>query len=248
MPAVLLVSVLLVAWELIVRGGVIDPLVLPTPTQVAQSLYEDRSLLARDLGVTSFEIVVGLATAMVAGAAVAIAMHLRRGVRRALHPLVVGSQAVPIPVIAPLLLFVLGFGLASKVFVIALIAFFPIAVNLFDGLRAVESDQRKLFAALHATRLQTLRHLELPAALPRAFTGLKVAAAVSVIGAVFAEWIGSNSGLGRALLVAGGQLDTPRLFASAFLLFLLAITLYGAFAFAERRMVAWAPRPDPGGP
>lgn len=247
MSAAVLLVLLLGAWELLVRGGGIDPLVLPAPTQVAESLYVDRGLLGEDLLVTSVEVLAGLTAAVVIGTATAVAMHLWPSVRRAVHPLVVGSQAVPIPVIAPLLLFALGFGLAPKVVVIALICFFPVAVNLFDGLRAVEPDQRKLFASLRASRLQTLRHLELPAALPRAFTGLKIAAAVSVIGAVFAEWIGSENGLGHGLLVAGGQLETPRAFASAFLLFLLAIALYGAFSLAERRVVGWAPRHDPGG-
>lgn len=248
MSAALLLILGLAGWELAVRAGGIDPLVLPAPSQVAQSLHEDRSLLAEDLRVTLVEILAGLTVAVAAGAAAGIAMHLWPAVRRALHPLVVGSQAVPIPVIAPLLLFALGFGLAPKVVVIALVAFFPVAINLFDGLRAVEADQRKLFRSLQATRWQTLRHLELPAALPRAFTGLKVAAAVSVIGAVFAEWIGSENGLGHGLLVAGGQLETPRAFATAFLLFLLAIALYGAFSLAERRLTAWAPRTGPGGP
>lgn len=248
MSAALLLALLVGAWELVVRGGGVDPLVLPAPSQVARSLYEDRALLVEDLAVTSIEVVAGLATALLVGAATGIAMHVWPSVRRSLHPLVVGSQAVPIPVIAPLLLFALGFGLAPKVVVIALICFFPVAVNLFDGLRAVEPEQRKLFASLRASRAQTLRHLELPAALPRAFTGLKIAAAVSVIGAVFAEWIGSENGLGHGLLVAGGQLETPRAFASAFLLFLLAIALYGAFALAERRLVDWAPRHEPGGP
>jgi ABC-type nitrate/sulfonate/bicarbonate transport system permease component len=246
--AALVLAALVGAWELYVQLEGVDPLVLPAPSDVASSLYDDRGLLAEDLLVTSTEVLAGLAAAVVVGAAIAIAMHLWPAVRRALHPLVVGSQAVPIPVIAPLLLFALGFGLAPKVVVIALISFFPVAVNLFDGLRAVDAEQRKLFRSLRATRAQTLRHLELPAALPQAFTGLKVAAAVSVIGAVFAEWIGSENGLGHSILISGGQLDTARAFAAAFLLFLLAIALYGAFAYAERRVIAWAPRPEPGGP
>jgi NitT/TauT family transport system permease protein/putative hydroxymethylpyrimidine transport system permease protein len=245
--AALLVLALLGGWEAFVRAGRIDPLVLPAPSQIAGALYDDRALLAHDLLVTSIEIVLGLAASVAVGVAVAVAMHLWGPVRRALHPLAIGSQAVPIPVIAPLLLFALGFGLLPKIVVIALVAFFPVAIGLFDGLRAVDPDQRKLLRSLRATRWQTLRLLELPSALPRAFTGLKVAAAVSVIGAVFAEWIGSSDGLGHGLLVAGGQLETPRAFAAAFLLFILAIALYGAFALAERRAVAWAPRPEPGG-
>ena len=150
-------------------------------------------------------------------------MHVSPAVRRALRPLVIGSQAVPVPVIAPLLILVLGFGLAPKILLVALVCFFPVAINLYDGLRRVDPDARKLLRSFDASRWQTFRLLEAPAALPAAFTGLKVAAAVSVIGAVFAEWAGSDSGLGHALLTANGQLETARAFAATFLLFALAV-------------------------
>ena len=129
-----------------------------------------------------------------AGAALAVAMHVSPAARRALRPLVIGSQAVPVPVIAPLVVLVLGFGLAPKVLLVALVCFFPVAINLYDGLRDTDPDARKLLRSLDATRWQTLRMLELPSALPATFTGIKIAAAVAVIGAVFAEWSGSERG------------------------------------------------------
>jgi putative hydroxymethylpyrimidine transport system permease protein len=175
-------------------------------------------------------------------------MHVSPAAARALRPLVIGSQAVPVPVIAPLVVLVLGFGLAPKVLLVALVCFFPVAINLYDGLRDADADARKLLRSLDASRWQTLRMLELPSALPAAFTGVKVAAAVAVIGAVFAEWSGSDSGLGHALLTANGQLATARAFAATLLLFLLAVALYGAFALLERRVVDWTPRTAPGGP
>src|SRR5918995_671509 len=183
-----------------------------------------------------------------AGVALALAMHLFPALRRALRPLVIGSQAVPVPVIAPLVILVLGFGLAPKVLLVALVCFFPITINLYDGLRAADPDARRLLRSLQATRWQALRLVEAPAALPAAFTGLKVAAAVAVIGAVFAEWAGAEAGLGHALLTANGQLETARAFAATLLLFLLAIALYGACALLERRVVDWTPRTGPGGP
>jgi putative hydroxymethylpyrimidine transport system permease protein len=128
------------------------------------------------------------------------------------------------------------------------VCFFPVAINLYDGLRDADADARKLLRSLDATRWQTLRMLELPSALPAAFTGVKVAAAVAVIGAVFAEWSGSDSGLGHALLTANGQLATARAFAATLLLFLLAVALYGLFALLERRVVDWTPRTTHGGP
>jgi putative hydroxymethylpyrimidine transport system permease protein len=237
--AALIVLVLVAGWEAVVRLGVVDELLLPAPTQVLDALWTDRGLLAPDLAVTLQEVLVGLLAAVVVGAALGIAMHVSGAVRRALRPLVIGSQAVPVPVIAPLLILVLGFGLAPKVLLVALVCFFPVTINLYDGLRRVDPDARKLLRSFDASRWQSFRLLDAPAALPAAFTGLKVAAAVSVIGAVFAEWAGSDAGLGHALLTANGQLETARAFAATFLLFMLAVSLYGAFALLERRVVRW---------
>ena len=239
MLAAVIVIAGLAGWEALVQGGVVDSLLLPAPTEVASSLWNDRGLLGPDLAVTLQEVLVGLLAAVVVGSALGVAMHVSPAVRRALRPLVIGSQAVPVPVIAPLLILVLGFGFAPKVLLVALVCFFPVTINLYDGLRRVDPDARKLLRSFDATRWQSFRLLEAPAALPAAFTGLKVAAAVSVIGAVFAEWAGSEAGLGHALLTANGQLETPRAFAATFLLFALAVALYGAFALLERRVVKW---------
>jgi len=243
MAAAALLLALLGGWEAIVRAGVVDPLLLPAPTQVVSALWDDRGLLAPDLGITVWEVVVGLAAAILIGVALALAMHLWAPVRSALRPLVIGSQAVPMPVLAPVVVLALGFGLAPKVLMVALVCFFPITVNVYDGLvRDVDQDARKVLAALDASRWQRLRHLEAPAALPAAFTGMRVAAAVAVIGAVFGEWAGSDRGLGHAVLTANAQLETARAFAATLLLFLLAIAVYGLFALLERRAVPWAPR------
>jgi putative hydroxymethylpyrimidine transport system permease protein len=240
--AALVILALLGAWELVVRLGAVDPLLLPPPSDVARALWTDRGDLAGDLGVTAREVLVGLLVAVAAGVAIALAMHLWPVARRALRPLVIGSQAVPVPVIAPLVILVLGFGLAPKVLLVALVCFFPVAINLHDGLRDADPDARRVLRSLDATRWQTLRVLEAPSALPAAFTGVRVAAAVAVIGAVFAEWAGSDSGLGHTLLTANGQLDTPRAFAATALLFALAVALYGAVGLLERRIVTWTPR------
>jgi putative hydroxymethylpyrimidine transport system permease protein len=239
MLAAIIVIAALAGWEALVRADVVDSLLLPAPTEVASALWNDRGLLGPDLAVTLQEVLVGLLAAVAVGAALGIGMHLSGALRRALRPLVIGSQAVPIPVIAPLLILVLGFGIVPKVLLVALVCFFPVTINLYDGLRRVDPDARKLLRSYDASRWQSFRLLEAPAALPAAFTGLKVAAAVSVIGAVFAEWAGSDAGLGHALLTANGQLETARAFAATFLLFVLAVGLYGLFALLERRVVRW---------
>jgi putative hydroxymethylpyrimidine transport system permease protein len=248
MAALVVVIALLAGWEALVRTEVVDPLLLPAPTDIAQALWTDRALLSEDLAVTAGEVVLGLAAALAIGVALAVAMHLFPPVRRALRPLVIGSQAVPVPIVAPLLILVLGFGLAPKILLVALVCFFPVTINLYDGLRDVDADARKLLRSLDASRWQQLRHLEAPSALPATFTGAKVAAAVAVIGSVFAEWAGSDRGLGHTLLIANGQYETPRAFAACVLLFALAIALYGLFALLERRVVDWTPRTSQGAP
>ena len=249
MIAALVVLALLGGWEALVRLGGVDPLILPAPTQVLEALWEDRSLLAPDLWTTTYEVAARAARRDASPASRSASRCTSPpALRRALRPLVIGSQAVPVPVIAPLVILVLGFGLAPKVLLVALVCFFPITINLYDGLRAADPDARRLLRSLQATRWQSLRLVEAPSALPSAFTGLKVAAAVAVIGAVFAEWAGAERGLGRVLITANGQLETARAFAATLLLFLLAIALYGACALLERRVVDWIPRTEPGGP
>lgn len=239
MYALALVLVLAGGWEAAVRGGLVDPLILPAPTSVVEALVEDRAILAPDLWTTTVEAVLGLLAATLAGTAIAVAMHLSAPTRRTLYPLVVGSQALPIVVLAAPLIFLLGFGLAPKIVIVALVCFFPVTVNVYDGLRSVDPEQRKLLRSLRASRRQTLVLLEARAALPQAFTGLRIAAAVSVIGAVFAEYAGSEGGLGHLVLVANSQLESARMFAATLLLFVLAVALYGGFALLERRLITW---------
>jgi NitT/TauT family transport system permease protein/putative hydroxymethylpyrimidine transport system permease protein len=238
----LVLAALIGAWELITAAGWVDPLLVPPPLDVVNALWTDRSILAPDLWTTTREVLVGLAVALLVGGGLAVAMHLWRPVERTLRPLVIGSQAVPMLVLAPLVVLVLGFGLAPKVLIVALVCFFPVTVNVYDGLRDTDPDARKLLRALDASPWQTLRFLEAPSALPAAFTGAKIAAAVAVIGAVFGELSGSDKGLGHLLVTANADLATPLLFAATLLLFAEAIVLYAAFAALERRIVSWTPR------
>jgi NitT/TauT family transport system permease protein/putative hydroxymethylpyrimidine transport system permease protein len=238
----LVLAALIGAWELVVQAGLVDELLLPAPSQVAASLWEDRSILGPDLLVTTWEVVLGLLAALVLGVGIAVAMHLFAPVDRALRPLVIASQAVPIPVIAPLIVFVLGFGLAPKIVVVALICFFPIVVNVADGLRDSDPDARRVLRSLNASRWQRLRLLDAWSALPAGFTGMKIAAAVAVIGAVLAEWAGSTEGLGHLVLTSNNGLATDRAIAATVLLIAEALALYALFSALERRVVSWSPR------
>ena len=162
-------------------------------------------------------------------------------------PLLVASQAVPIVIIAPLLVVWFGFGIVPKLAIIALVCFFPVVVTTLDALRSVDPDQLKLMRTLDATRWQSFRWAEAPAALPAALSGAKIAVAVAVIGAVFAEYAGSSEGLGHLMLQAIPQLETARAYAAVVLLAAFAVLLFSALALAERRLVPWTNR-RPEGP
>jgi putative hydroxymethylpyrimidine transport system permease protein len=142
-------------------------------------------------------------------------------------------------VLAPLFVLAFGYGIAPKLAIVALICFFPITVNLLDGLRSTPPELLKLMRSMGASRLRTLRTVELPAALPSLFSGLKIAATVSVIGAVFAEWAGADEGLGRLVLLGNNQLQTPRVYAGIVILTLMAVGLFALTALAERLAVPW---------
>jgi putative hydroxymethylpyrimidine transport system permease protein len=242
-PAALLLAVLIGIWELYVdlHGGTFS-FILPPPHQVAKSLYTDRGLLWSNFLVTAKEVLLGILVATAVGFILAVAIHFSPTVRRAVYPLAVASQAVPVVVFAPVLAFWLGFGLLPKLVVIALVSFFSIVVTTTAGFAAVDPDLLKLMRTFDASRLRSFWHVELPTALPGLFTGVKIAVAVSVIGAVFAEWNGANSGLGYVILQSLPQLLAARGVAAVVVLSLFAIALFSLLAVAERLAVPWAYR------
>jgi putative hydroxymethylpyrimidine transport system permease protein len=242
MPALALAAVLLGAWELYTRLGGIDDFILPAPDQIATALWVDRGLLWDNLLVTGQEIVLGLVLALACGAALAIALHLWRPVRRATYPLLIGTQAIPIVTIAPLLVTWFGFGLFPKLVIVALVCFFPIVVTTLDALAAIDPEQHKLLRTLGASRRQTLRWVELPAALPAALSGAKIAVAVGGTAAVFAEYAGSEDGLGHLLLQSIPQFEIARAYATVVVLALLAVLCFALLALAERHLAPWAHR------
>ena len=239
-PPLALLALVLAVWEAAARLGWVEDYLLPAPTEVARALVEDRDVLFADAWVTAQEVLLGFGLALAAGVGVAVLLHLSPMLRRALYPIVVASQAVPVIVIAPILVIWFGFGMGPKLMVIALICFFPITVNTLDGLRAVDRDQIRMLRTLGAGRWDTFRRLELPSALPYLFSGAKIAVAVAVIGAVFGELVGSDAGLGHVIQVGTAQLLTARVFAAVLLLAAMAIALFALVAAIERRAVPWA--------
>jgi ABC-type nitrate/sulfonate/bicarbonate transport system permease component len=236
--ALLLVGFVAV-WQLVASLPGVDDLTLASPSETWQALRDDRSLLLDNTLVTLEEVALGLAISVVAGVAFAVAMHLFRPLREAAYPLLVASQAIPIVVLAPIFVLAFDYGIGPKLAIVALNSFFPITVNVLDGLRSVEPDLLKLMRSLGASRLGSLWRVELPSALPYFFSGLRIAATVSVIGAVFGEWAGADEGLGRLVLLGNNQLQTPRVYAGIVILTLMAVALFALATLAERIACPW---------
>ena len=247
LPPLLLVAVLVGAWELYADSGAANAFLLPAPHAVAQAGVDNGGLLLSNLAVTAREVGFGIALALVVGFLLAVTIHFSPALRRAFYPLAVGSQAVPIPVIAPLLVFWWGFGMFPKLAVIVLICFFPIVVTTVDALAAVDPDQVKLLRTLNASRWQAFRFAELPAALPGALSGARIALAIAVISAYIAEtgtatYATGATGLGREINDDLTALQTPRAYAAAVLLFVFAIVCFSLLTLAERRVAPWSAR------
>jgi len=244
LPALLLAG-LIGAWQIAASTGAIadalslEDFLVPSPAEIGESLWENRSLLAENAWVTLQEMLLGILAALIVGAGSAVLMHRWKVLRDAAYPLIVASQTIPIVVISPILVVWFGYGITPKIVIVALICFFPIAVNVLDGLRSVDPEAVKLMRSLDASRWQRFRRAEVPAALPNLFTGLKIAVVIAPIGAVFAEWAGSSSGLGHLIQSDTANFQVARQFATVVVLSAMALALVGLTALAERRVITW---------
>jgi putative hydroxymethylpyrimidine transport system permease protein len=244
LPALTL-GVLLGLWQVAAATGALadvlnlESFLAPSPAEIASALWDSRALLAENAWVTLKEILLGFLCGLAAGLAFAVLMRLSETLRRAFYPLLVASQAIPILVIAPILIVWFGFGIGPKLVVVALICFFPITVNAADGLRSVDTEAIKMMRTLDGTRGQILWRVEAPTALPFVFTGARIAVTFAPIAAIFGEWVGAESGLGVLIREDSAHLETARLFASTAVLTAIALALFGLVALAERRIVTW---------
>ena len=241
LPAFLSLVATLGFWQLLIQLTDLPSFILPSPADVgmrfARSLA-DGSLL-RHTGVTLGEVLLGLLTGTATATVLGYFLAKSRLFERILAPYLVASQAVPVVAIAPLLVIWFGPGIFSKILICALIVFFPVLVNTVVGVRDVPASLRDLMRSMRATRWQTLRYLEIPAALPVFLGGLRIGAALSVIGAVVGEFVGADKGLGFLINVGRGQYDTALVFVAIFALVALALALYGVVTLLENRLLRW---------
>ncbi|HEY7279318.1 MAG TPA: ABC transporter permease [Trebonia sp.] len=241
LPTLVVIALLAALWEAASHWFGVPDYILPSLDSVFSTMANQWSgTLASAAWVTTEEVLLGFALSIAVAVGLAVILHSSRILRNACYPLLIGSQAVPIVVIAPVLTIIFGFTITPKLVVVALVCFFPIVVNAVDGLAAVDPELLRVMRTLDGGRWATFRRVEAPAALPSLFTGLRVAATYAPIGAVFGEFAGSQNGLGYLMLQATPQLETSLVFAAIFILTAEAIVLFVLVTMLERLCCPWA--------
>jgi NitT/TauT family transport system permease protein len=234
---IIAVIITFVVWEVLVRFFKVPVLILPAPSVVFDHIWTKRELYIAFSQPTLVEILAGFAVAAVAGILLGILVSFSDLAKRTAYPLLVSSQMVPKVAIAPVFIIWFGTGLQAKVLISFLIAFFPIMVSTMVGLEAIEADMVRLFRSMGAGAYRTFIKLRLPAALPNIFAGLKIGMSLAVVGAVVAEFVAADRGLGYYLLYANGQLDTPGVFGALLVLTVIGVLLYYMVEAVERLFV-----------
>jgi ABC-type nitrate/sulfonate/bicarbonate transport system permease component len=240
-PPIALVALVVLGWEAYVRLAAIDPITLPAPSRVLGALLDFREAAVGHLIPTLFEAVVGCSLSVVLAVAAAVALDRWEPVRRAVEPLLVTSQTIPIVAIAPLFVIWFGFGLLPKVLIVVLVTFFPVTIALLDGFGRVEPEAMDLMRSMGATARETFRKLRWPAALPALFTGLRISVVYAVIGAIFGEYVGATEGLGIWMKLSQNSFRTDLVFAAILLTAVVSVALYLAVGVVERAVVPWSP-------
>ena len=238
-PPLALVLLLLAAWEAYARTSGVSPFVLPAPSQVVGALWDFRAEAIRHAVPTLVETLAGFAISISAATLVAVALDRAAWARRAVEPLLVGSQTVPIVAIAPLLVVWFGFGLLPKILVVVLVTFFPITISLLDGFASTSADATELLRSLGASPGQAFRKVRWPSALPLFFTGLRISATYGVVAAVIGEYVGATEGLGIWMQLSQRSFRTDLVFAAILVTAVLSVGLYGLVVVAERAIIPW---------
>ena len=239
-PGVALIAVLVVAWEAYSRSLPASSILLPAPSRIVSALWTQRDLAAHHTVVTLGEAAVGFGISIALALLAGLVMDLMPTVRRAVYPVLIGSQTLPILVVAPILILWFGFGLLPKVIVIVLLTFFPMVVGLLDGFAAVPVEATDLLETYGASRWQTLRTVRWPAAMPSLFTGVRIGVTYAVLGAVYAEYVGSYDGLGIWILTSQKAFRIDLVFGAVLIVLVVSVIAFGAVVALERAAIPWA--------
>jgi ABC-type nitrate/sulfonate/bicarbonate transport system permease component len=238
-PGIATIAALIALWQLLSISGIIPGYMLPGPTRVAMALGTDFFLLMDHLRYTLLEAMSGLALSVAAAFVLAVAMDMNRIIRQALTPLLLLTQTIPIIVIAPLLILWMGYGSAPKIVLVFIFCFFPMTIGLMGAFSRADTDAIKLLQSMGASRRQIYQYIKLPQALPAFFSGLKISGSYSIIGAVIAEWLGGNAGLGVYMIRVRRSYSFDKMFAVILLTSLLSIVLIKLIEIIEKTAMPW---------
>ncbi len=233
------VTLLLTGWEVMVRCKSVPEWILPGPVRIARTFADNAPVIAKHSQSTLLECLAGFGIAIVFSFVIAFLMDEIELIKRALYPLIVASQTVPIVSVAPLFIIWFGYGLMPKIIVVVLVCFFPIAISLMGGLAAVDREYLELFRSMKASRLDIFRMVKLPLAMPSFFSGLRISAAYSVMGAVIGEWLGAKQGLGLYMTLSQRSFQVDRVFAAILAVTALSAALFVLVVLAERLVIPW---------
>lgn len=240
----LTIAVLIVAWDVATRVFGWPIWLVPKPLDVANALWDSRSLLPRQFWVTLVETLAGFGLAVLVGIPLAVLIAVSRFLERTIYPVLLALNAVPKIAIAPILILWMGFGYGPKVVVAFLLCVFPIVISTATGLQSTPAELVELTRSLCASRRQIFTKVRFPAAMPQVFVGLKVAISLAVIGAVIGEFVGSSEGLGWVIVNTNSNLNTPLAFGAMALLAVMSIGLFYLLVAIERVLVPWARHQD----
>jgi NitT/TauT family transport system permease protein len=238
-PAFWTLIVLLAVWEIGVRVSHTPEFILPSPSRIAEEFvsYWPRLLVASSYTVS--EILIGFGVSVLVGVPLAVLITYSHFAERAVYPLIVTSQTVPKVAIAPLMVAWFGYGVAPKIVIVVLLTFFPIVINSVVGLKASSAEMLYLAKSMGATPWQTFWRFRLPQALPNMFAGFKLATVMAVIGAIIAEFVGSDVGLGYVIQVAGSSFNITRQFAAIVMITLIGMIFFIIMEWLEKTVVPW---------
>ncbi len=237
-PIIFFIAVLLI-WESLSRSGAFPPFILPSPSSIIVSLVTNFRSMQYDILITLYEALAGFIIAIILSFIIAILMDSIAGFKKTIYPVLIISQTIPIIIVAPLFIIWFGYGYTPKLVIVTLICFFPITISLLQSLSSVDRDLMDLLRSMGSSRLQIYRYVKIPSSLAGFFSGLKIAATYSIMGATIGEWVGGKNGLGVYMIRAKQSFATDRVFAAIIVITVLSIILLKLIEFAEKKSMPW---------
>ena len=232
-------AAILAIWEILSRAGVFPAFILPSPSSIVMSLITDFGSMQFHILITLYEAFAGFAIAIILSFVIAVLMDSLAGFKKTVYPVLIISQTIPIIILAPLFIIWFGYGYTPKLVIVVLICFFPVTISLLQSLSGVDSELIDLMRSMGSSRYQIYKYVKLPASMTGFFSGLKIAATYSIMGATIGEWVGGKNGLGVYMIRAKQSFATDRVFAAILVITVLSILLLKLIELIEKKSMPW---------